>query len=54
MCVRFGNLAIAAKDAERALQSPDSIKTRVTAFDAYVALDPEIEKSRLLATLKSP
>lgn len=48
------DLAVAAKEAERALQSPDSIKSRVTAFDAYVALDPETEKTRLLATLKTP
>ncbi len=48
------DLAVAAKDAERALQTPETIKTRVTAFEAYVALDPETEKTRLLATLKSP
>jgi len=48
------DLAVAAKDAERALQSPDSIKTRVTAIDSYVALDPETEKTRLMATLKAP
>jgi hypothetical protein len=47
-------MAAAAKDAERALQTPESIKSRVTALETYVPLDPECEKTRLLATLKSP
>jgi predicted nucleic acid-binding Zn-ribbon protein len=46
------DLAVAAKDAERALQDPEAIKSRVTAFESYVPLDPETEKTRLLATLK--
>ena len=48
------DLAVAAKDAERALQTPETIKSRVTALETYVPLDPEAEKNRLLATLKSP
>jgi DNA repair exonuclease SbcCD ATPase subunit len=48
------DLAAAAKDAERALQTPETIKSRVTALETYVPLDPETEKNRLLATLKSP
>jgi chromosome segregation ATPase len=47
-------LAAAAKDAERAIQTPETIKTRVTALETYVPLDPESEKTRLLATLKAP
>jgi hypothetical protein len=47
-------LAIAAKDAERALLTPEKLKSRVTALETYVPLDPEAEATRLLATLKSP
>jgi chromosome segregation ATPase len=46
-------LAVAAKDAERAIQTPETIKSRVTALETYVPLDTEGEKTRLLATLKS-
>ena len=45
-------LAIVAKEAERAVQTPETIKSRVTALGTYVPLDPETEKTRLLATLK--
>ncbi len=48
------DLAVAAKDAERALQTPETIKSRVTEMETYVPLDTEVEKTRLLATLKSP
>lgn len=40
------------KDIEHAALSPEQIKSRVTALDAYVPLDPLVEKNRLLATLK--
>ncbi|MBI3861226.1 MAG: hypothetical protein HY290_04965 [Planctomycetia bacterium] len=42
------------KDVERAALSPDQIKSRVTSLEAYVPLDPFIERDRLLETLKSP
>jgi|GEM_PF-2576443 len=45
-------LAAHAKDIERLALTPEKIKSRVTALETYVPLDPEIEKSRLLATLK--
>ena len=48
------DLAARAKDAEHAMLTPEKLKARVTALEAYVPLDPETEKSRLLATLKSP
>ena len=35
------------------IQTPESLKSRVTALETYVPLDPEVEKTRLLATLKS-
>lgn len=41
------------RDVEHAALSPEQIKTRVTAFEAYVPLDPFAEKDRLLATLKT-
>ena len=41
------------RDVEHAALSPEQIKTRVTAFEAYVPLDPFAEKDRLLATLKA-
>lgn len=47
-------LAARAKDAEHALLTPEKLKSRVTALETYVPLDPETEKTRLLATLKSP
>ena len=47
-------LAVRAKDAEHALLTPEKLTSRVTALETYVPLDPEIEKTRLLATLKSP
>lgn len=42
------------KDIEHAALSPEQIKSRVTALEAYVPLDPFTEKDRLLATLKAP
>ncbi len=42
------------KDIEHAALSPEQIKSRVTALEAYVPLDPFTEKDRLLATLKVP
>ncbi|HMC11179.1 MAG TPA: hypothetical protein VKH44_07805, partial [Pirellulaceae bacterium] len=47
------DLAVAAKDAERAVQTPETIKSRVSQLETYVPLDLEGEKTRLLATLKS-
>jgi hypothetical protein len=47
-------LAVAARDAERAVQTSDTLKSRMTVLETYVPLDPETEKARLLATLKSP
>ena len=48
------DLAQSAKDAERAIQTPETIKSRVTALESYVPFDPETERNRLLATLKTP
>jgi DNA repair exonuclease SbcCD ATPase subunit len=47
------DLAARARDSEQGALTPEKLKTRVTALETYVPLDPEIEKSRLLATLKT-
>ncbi len=47
-------LAARARDAEHGALTPEKLKSRVTSLDAYVPFDPETEKNRLLATLKSP
>jgi DNA repair exonuclease SbcCD ATPase subunit len=41
------------REVEHAALSPEQIKSRVTALEAYVPLDPFIEKDRLMATLKA-
>jgi len=46
-------LAERAKDVEYIALTPEKIKSRLTALETYVPLDPETEKTRLLATLKS-
>jgi len=46
-------LAARVKEAEHALLTPEKLKSRVTALDSYVPLDPEVEKPRLLAVLKT-
>ncbi len=46
-------LAERARDVEHLSLTPEKIKSRVTDLETYVPLDPETEKSRLLATLKS-
>ena len=43
-----------AKETDHGALTPEKLKARVTALDSYVPLDPETEKNRLLATLKSP
>jgi len=48
------DLTARAKDVEHGGLNPEKIKSRVTALETYAPLDPETEKSRLLATLKSP
>jgi DNA repair exonuclease SbcCD ATPase subunit len=48
------DLAARAKDAEHAILTPEKLKSRVTALETYVPLEPETEKTHLLATLKSP
>ncbi len=45
-------LAARARDIEHAAMTPEKLKSRVTALETYVPLDPETEKNRLLATLK--
>jgi hypothetical protein len=47
------DLTARARDAERGLASPEKLKSRLTALESYVPLDPETEKNRLLATLKT-
>ncbi|MGE5194222.1 MAG: hypothetical protein ACM3U2_17150 [Deltaproteobacteria bacterium] len=47
------DLAARARDAEHGASTPEKLKERATALDNYVPLDPETEKNRLLATLKS-
>ena len=46
------DLTARARDAEHGLASPEKLKSRLTAVESYVSLDPEAEKNRLLATLK--
>ena len=41
------------RDVEHAVLSPEQIKLRPKALEAYVPLDPFVERDRLLATLKS-
>jgi hypothetical protein len=41
------------RDVEHAVLSPEQIKSRPRALEAYVPLDPFVERDRLLATLKS-
>jgi hypothetical protein len=47
------DLAARAREAEHGKLTPEKLKTRVTALETYVPLDPETEKNRLLATLKT-
>src|SRR5262245_13817990 len=47
------DLTARARDAEHGLASPEKLKSRLTAIESYVPLDPESEKNRLLATLKT-
>jgi len=47
------DMAARARDIENGASTPEKLKERLTAVDTYVPLDPETEKSRLLATLKS-
>lgn len=47
------DLAARVREAEHALLTPEKLKSRVTALDSYVPLDPEVEKPRLLAVLKT-
>jgi hypothetical protein len=47
------DLTARARDAEHGLASPEKLQSRLTAIESYVPLDPETEKSRLLATLKT-
>jgi hypothetical protein len=47
------DLAARARDAEHGALTPEKLKSRVTSLEAYVPLDPETEKKRLLATLKT-
>lgn len=47
-------LSARAQATEKALLLPEELKSRLTALDMYLPLDPAAEKSRLLATLKSP
>jgi hypothetical protein len=48
------DLTARARDVEHSLASPEKLKSRLTAVESYVPLDPETEKNRLLATLKTP
>jgi len=49
---RSAELAARARDAEQGTLTPAKLKARVTALESYVPLYPELEKDRLLATLK--
>lgn len=46
-------LAAKVKDLEHAKLTPERLKALPTLLEGYVHLDPEIEKNRLLGTLKS-
>jgi chromosome segregation ATPase len=48
---RAAELAARAREAERGTLTPEKLKARATALEAYVPLYPELEKDRLLATL---
>jgi uncharacterized protein (DUF3084 family) len=50
---KSADLAARAKDAEHNGLTAEKLKSRVTDLETYVPLDPESEKNRLLATLKS-
>jgi hypothetical protein len=50
---RAQDMAARARDIENGASTPEKLKERLTAIETYVPLDPETEKSRLLATLKS-
>jgi len=46
------DLTAHARDVDHLALTPEKIKSRVTALETYVPLDPETEKNHLLATLK--
>jgi hypothetical protein len=48
------DLAARARDIERGASTPEKLRELSTAVNTYAPLDPEIEKGRLLATLKTP
>jgi len=50
---KAGEFAASAREAEHALLTPEKIKSRVTALESYVPFDPDTEKPRLLAVLKT-
>lgn len=50
---KAAELSARARDAEQGSLTPEKLKARVTALEAYVPLYPELEKDRLLATLKT-
>ena len=50
---KSAELALRARDAEHNGLTAEKLKSRVTDLPTYVPLDPEAEKNRLLATLKS-
>ena len=46
-------LSLRAREAEKGPLTADQLKARATALESYVPLYPELEKNRLLASLKS-
>jgi hypothetical protein len=49
---KAAELSIRAREAEAGTLTPEKLKAQVKSLEAYVPLYPEVEKSRLLATLK--
>jgi hypothetical protein len=50
---KAAELSARAREAEHGTLTPEKLKARVTALEAYVPLYPELEKDRLLATVTS-
>jgi hypothetical protein len=50
---KASEFAASAREAEHALLTPEKVKSRVTALESYVPFDPDTEKPRLLAVIKT-
>ena len=49
---KAAELSIRAREAEAGTLTPEKLKAQVKSLEAYVPLYPDVEKSRLLATLR--